>query len=209
VRFGPRRSKASLAALGSAAAVLLVGLAGCGGSGDSASGPLQAYTSGGGVVASVAGLRLRPGQTADFDAYVVNTSGSPVKVTGVRLVGLPGYRTPQLVHVSAESGSNSIGSQLGWPPEGVALRGDLNGGTVPPGLTRIAVGVRAPARGVFVVSGLSLTYGQGASTVAWGGSVTCAVADPSSPVWCAKHDAGVDGKVRALIHRGRTPGSGT
>lgn len=180
----------------------LVVLAACG-STPPGSASLRPYTKDGTVVATIAGLRLRPGQVADFDAYIANTSREPVTVNAAHLVGLPGFPIPRLAHVARETGVNTIGSQLGWPPDGVTVH-PLIGLSLPSGVSRIAIGVRPPAKGVFVVTGLSLSYGNGDTVTAWGGAVSCVVTNPNSPVWCSKHDAGVDSEVRAFIHAGST-----
>jgi hypothetical protein len=62
------------------------------------------------------GIGTAPGQIADFPVTVENTGTVPVTLEAARLVPLPGFRTPRLVHLGVLVEHNELESgDIGWP----------------------------------------------------------------------------------------------
>jgi hypothetical protein len=157
-----------------AAAAAAVLLAGCGLFGSGA-GPVHPWTVNGTPYAGAGTLGVEPGQSTDFEVYVVNDANVPVVVTAARLIKMPGHPSGHLVHVAVETGKNRVLINRNWPPEDVGVR-RMIGSTLPHGRVFIAVGFTARHPGMYVVAGIRLTYRTGGHTYhtnAWGGAASC------------------------------------
>lgn len=111
----------------------------------------------------------------DFDAFLVNSTGHPVRVTGAHLAVLSGQKSPALLHLGLEHGRNEVGVQAGWPPSDVGAT-PLIGHSLPAGLDKIAVGIGSDEPGVYMVTGVTLHLKNGGMTgaaQAFGGAIVC------------------------------------
>jgi hypothetical protein len=64
----------------------------------------------------VGGIAVPTGQVADFPVTVENTGSAPVTLQSVRLIPLPGFRLPRLVHVGVLAEHKELLSAArGWP----------------------------------------------------------------------------------------------
>ena len=91
-----------------AAAALLVGLhLSAGGT----TGPLQ---NAGGL--GYGALQVSPGQVADFPLEIVNTGSQDAVLESARLIPLPGFQVPRLVHLGIFTQHSSLIQDRGWPP---------------------------------------------------------------------------------------------
>jgi hypothetical protein len=142
---------------------------------------VHAYRAQGAVVANVAGLDVKPGQSAAFDAWIVNDSDHPVRVVGAKATPVPGQRRPQLTHLALAQGRNVVGVQH-WPPSNLRTT-PLIGHTLPPGRSHLAVAIAGRQPGEYLTAGTTLTIserGKRAQATAWGGGVVCVVTDMGS-----------------------------
>lgn len=140
-------------------------------------------------MADVSALPVRPGQSMDFDTYLVNNTGHRVQVTGASLAYQPGKPKARLLHVGLENSKNTVGVQLGWPPDGVHAT-PLIGAWLPPGRNYIAVGITGTHVGtVYPVAGVTLTVSDGGlqgEATAWGGGMACVYQTAQQRQHCIK-----------------------
>lgn len=106
------------ATAGLCALVLGGGVAGCGSSG----------LIGNQDAGTVAGLPVRPGQSADGLAWLWNRSGAAVTLESARLLDLRGFTSGRLVHVAVvqrprhwRSCGLTGGAARGWPPSNIGI----------------------------------------------------------------------------------------
>jgi hypothetical protein len=148
-----------------------------------ASGPVQTLSSQGHPDLANASTIVRPGQSADGEAYVVNSAPGTVLVTGVSAVAIPGVPAGRLVHVALAATGAGVAAMRGWPPTGVPVRGFI-GAELPHGVVGIIFGITGPATGRhYAVAGLRIEYryrGGAYSAVAWAGMTACVTANPNS-----------------------------
>jgi hypothetical protein len=134
--------------------------------------------------ATDAGITVNPGMVADFGMTVENTGPAPVILESARLVPLPGFKTPVLVHLGVlDEHRNLLTASRGWPiPRGTSpasgtwamdpLRGYVilpwDGGNNPhlqPMPDMIEYGMIGPkANTVYASAGLIITYRLNGST---------------------------------------------
>lgn len=189
-----------LATLGGAALVL----ASCGAPartlGSASPGPLMSLEVAGHPVIDVGGVTVRPGEPADFTAYLVNTSGRPAVLVSAAVVPVPGEPAPLLAHVALIVGPEVVGSGTGWPTgAGVATR-PFAGAFVPPGRSDLLFGVVGRRAGeVYVAAGLRITYYDAAGRLRavdlWSGAVACISADGAVTAHCRQVGARAAGLV--------------
>lgn len=108
-RREPREDRLSVRAVAVAMALLAgVGLAGCGSALD---GSVARHDS--------AGLSVQPGQIADYTAFVINRSGSPITLESAQLIPMPAFPMPRSGgHAGVERGVDFVAADTGWPPDG-------------------------------------------------------------------------------------------
>ncbi|HEV2360984.1 MAG TPA: hypothetical protein VGS21_04730 [Acidimicrobiales bacterium] len=148
------------------------------------------------------GVGARPGQSADFTAYLTNHSDVQVKFLSAALIPIPGYPTPTLAHTAIITSKNIVGSGLGWPivpSTGFPTRPFI-GGTVGRGDYNIMYGVIGTKLGtIYMSAGLIVDYeagGQLYRVALWTGEFTCIDARPDIGV--AACDA-ADLKITSLL----------
>jgi hypothetical protein len=173
--------------------------AGCG----SSPGPLQEASSGGEPDVAAAFIGVDQGQAADGEVYVVNSAHSPVLVTGVSEVAVPGYPSGSLQHTAITNTGAGIAAARGWPPP-VPVRPAI-GGTLPPGLSQIVFGFSGPRAGQdYAMAGVTITYeyhGQAYSVTAWTAEVACTVPDWRTDHFlaaCQKQTAKANARVEKM-----------
>jgi hypothetical protein len=126
-------------------------------------------------VLAMATLLVRPGQSSDAEAFVFNSAGGPVQITGVTAVPVTDEPEGRLVGVGLQSTGARIWAGYGWPP-GVPVKPAI-GAEIPHGLTGIIFGIAGSAAGHdYAAAGLRIEYvyhGQAHATVAWAGEAAC------------------------------------
>jgi hypothetical protein len=162
-----------------AVAAGLTGLCGCGGSSD---GPLMGLAQGGQPIVDAGGLPVTPGQSADFTAFVVNKTHTPVTLMSASVIpvgGSPGYPIGHLIHLAVSLDKSFPGADRGWPPSGGIKWEPLRGAKVGFGQADIIFGISGKALfRNYVVAGLRITYlfqGQSYSVTAWSVGVACVI----------------------------------
>ena len=167
--------------------------AGCG----SSPGPLHEETSGGEPAVAAAYVLVDQGQVADGEVYVVNSAHSPVRVTGVSEVAVPGYPSGSLKHTAITKTGAGVAAARGWPP--VPVRPAI-GGTLPPGLSQIVFGFSGPRAGQdYAMAGVTITYeyhGQSYSVTAWTAEAACTNQEPQTA--CEAYLAKVNARVEKM-----------
>jgi hypothetical protein len=159
-----------------------------------------------GYATGMGGIPVQPGQSAVFSVPLISDAARPMTLVAVRLVPVPGFPNPKLVHVAllGRSGMGPSGT-TGWPP--VAPGGAyplrcLAGTRVDPVVPSryssppiVLYGVTgAVVKEVYAVAGIQVEYRIGTSTFAepvYTGGMACVVrfASPSGPSlaqedWC-------------------------
>jgi hypothetical protein len=154
------------------ALMALVSGAGCG---KAAGDPLQTANSQGQPYVSMASSLVRPDQSSDGEAYVFNSAGGPVQITGVTAVPVTDEPAGRLVHLGLQLAGAGVWAGEGWPPD-VPLTAAI-GGEIPSGLTGIVFAMAGLAADHdYAVAGLRITYeyqGRAYSTIAWDGEAAC------------------------------------
>jgi hypothetical protein len=182
--------------------------AGCGSS-PASPGPLQEASSDGEPDVAGAFVLVDQGQAADGEVYVVNSAHSPVLVTAISEIPVPGYRSATLHHTAITKTGAGVATARGWPPPvpvRPAIGGTLPvpvrpaiGGTLPPGLSQIVFGFSGPRAGQdYAMAGVTITYeyhGQTYSAPAWTAEAACTT--PESLAACQAYLA----KVNALVEK--------
>jgi hypothetical protein len=124
---------------------------------------------------TIAAINVRSGQPADYTAFVLNRSGSTVTLRSARLLGVPGFHTPRLVHLAIERGRAIVGSATGYPPH--ATLGRFAGDRVVDGeRAQILYTVSARAPGDYAVKGIDVTIisgGRHTTVFAYSAAATC------------------------------------
>lgn len=147
--------------------------AGCGSA--PSAGPLQTLSSGGQPYLAMTSSDVVPEQSADAEAYVVNSAPDPVQITAVSAVPVPGEPAGRLVHVGLQSTGASLAGGEGWPPP-VPVKQAI-GAELSHGQTGIVFGITGQVSGrSYAVAGLRVEYkyrGQLYSTLAWAGEAAC------------------------------------
>jgi hypothetical protein len=147
------------------------------------SGPLQTLSSQGQPDLANASTFVRPGQSADGEAYVANSAPGAVQVTGVSAVTVPGVPAGRLVHVALQATGAGVAAMRGWPPTGVPVRPFI-GAELPHGVTGIAFGITGSViGGHYAVAGLRIEYRyrrQMYSAIAWAGMTACVTSNPNT-----------------------------
>jgi hypothetical protein len=161
-------------------------LAGCG-----SSGPLHSLGSAGHVEIDGGSIPVTPGEVADFTAFVVNTSPSPVVLESASLVPVRGQLAGRLAHVGVSLNYDFPAAGRGWPPS-VRTR-PLPGTVARPGRQiDIIFGITGAVLGRnYAAAGLKITYragGQSYQVVAWSVGVSCVRASILKP-WGDSCDA--------------------
>ena len=138
-------------------------------------GPLAALTVGGQPYVALSATVVIPGESADAEAYVVNSApGGQVQVTGVAPVTVPGVAVGRIVHTGIQASGVSVAAMRDWPP--VAVRSFV-GAWLPAGRSGIVFAIAGQQPGHnYAVAGLRVEYtyaGRSYSVLAWGGSVAC------------------------------------
>lgn len=147
-------------------------------------GPLAALTAGGQPYVALASAVVTPGESADAEAYVVNSApDGPVQVTGVAPVAVPGAPVGRLVHTGIQATGASVAAMRDWPA--VPVRSFV-GSRLPAGRSGIVFAIAGQQPGHnYAVAGLRIEYtyaGQSYSVVTWGGSVACVAATVTADV---------------------------
>ena len=153
--------------------VIAAGAVACGSA--QSAGPLQTQMSGGLPDLAAASIAIEPGQSADGEAYVVNSAADSVQIIQVTAVPVPGEPTAHLIHAAVASTGAGVATARGWPPP-VPVRPAV-GAQLAHGLSGIIFGItgRAPSR-EYAIAGVKITYkyhGQVYSTTAWAVEVAC------------------------------------
>jgi hypothetical protein len=124
---------------------------------------------------TIAAINARTGQPADYTAFLLNRTGATVTLRSARLVGVPGFRTPQLAHLAIERGRAIIGAATGYPPH--ATLAPFAGDRLADGdRAQILYAVRARSPGGYAVKGIDLTVisgGQRTTVFAYSAAATC------------------------------------
>jgi hypothetical protein len=181
------RSHAATGMLGMAAMLAAFSIAACGSSADNG-GPLGELLVSGRPVLGVGASIVRPGQSADGEAYVFNSAQGFVRITGISAVPVTSEPAGHLVNAGIQSTGTSASSDRGWPPEGVPVKPAI-GAELPHGQSGIVFGVSGAVIGRnYVLAGLRVDYtynGQSYSTTVWGGEAACvAVNDAADDASC-------------------------
>lgn len=170
---------------------------GCGSS-PASPGPLHEETSGGEPAVAAAATLVDHGQAADGEVYVVNSAHSPLLVTGVSEVAVPGYPAGSLQHTAITATGAGIAAARGWPPP-VPVKPAI-GGTLPPGLSQIVFGFNGPKAGQdYAMAGVTITYkyhGQTYTVTAWTAEVACTMQKPQAA--CGAYLAKVNARVEKM-----------
>jgi len=157
------------------ALVVLVAVVSAAGCGKPADGPLQTANSQGQPYVGMGTSLVRPDQSSDGEAYVLNSADGPVQITGVTAVPVTDEPEGHLVHVGLQLAGAGVGGGEGWPPD-VPLTAAV-GGEIPPGLTGIVFAMAGSAADRdYAVAGLRIAYeyhGRAYSTIAWTGAAAC------------------------------------
>jgi hypothetical protein len=173
-----------------AAWLILVAMTGCGLLG-SHSGPLQTLTDGGQPSFGVGWGLDRPGQSADFTAFVFNHSHEPVTLVSATLIPIPGHPAGQLVHEAVALHHDGVAAAGGWPP-GVPTT-SFKGARLPYGQSNIIFGFRGARAGHdYMAAGLRITYryhGKLYTTPAWSAAVACVTRDLNESMTPCKRTA--------------------
>ena len=140
---------------------LVAGMASC-----SSSSPVSFNASG----VDVGGQRAHPGQAISFAAFLTaEPSGYSLQVRTVRLIPLPGFRTPRLLG-AVFLGQRSVPLQaFGYPPDGVRTihrsGHAVRSGAIPHKRQVVLMyGLRGWKLGSYAVAGIRITYTIGNTT---------------------------------------------
>lgn len=140
----------------------------------SAGGPVRTLSSAGQPDLGMTLVYVAPGQSADAEAYVVNSTHDVVQVTSVSAVAVPGEPEGRLVHTGIQSTGAGVAGMRGWPA--VPVRA-MVGASLPGGQDGIVFGITGAAPGHdYAVAGLRIQYtyrGQSYSVIAWAGLAAC------------------------------------
>lgn len=164
------------------AGALLTG--GC--SSGSASGPLGTLLLAGQPSFTVVSGVVAPGQPQDGEAYVVNSASTPVTITSVTAIDVPGAPAAHLAEVALQAGTHPVGGQRGWPPDGVQVKSAI-GAQLPHGQSGIVYAITGMTIGRdYAIAGLRVSYtigGHAYIMLAWSGDMACVEANSyaSSP----------------------------
>jgi hypothetical protein len=173
--------------------------AGCSSGGGS--GPLGTLMAAGKPDFDVDSLGVTPGQAADGMVTVVNSAHTPVTITAVSAINVPGTPAAHLADAGV-AGMHGIAATRGWPPP-VPVKPAI-GATLPYGQTNIIYGITGTVTGRnYAAAGLQITYsydGQKYTVVAWGGDMACVVANLDSSADAATCNASYN-KVNAAIEK--------
>lgn len=148
------------------------------------SGPLSTLMDGGQPALAVGGGPVTPGQPQDGEAVVVNSASTPVTITAVSVIPIPGVPAAQL----ADAGVVTTGKRRIWhQPAGTGIVFGITG--------------QVPGRD-YAVAGLRITYtynGHSYTTSAWAGNEACIVPD-MNPANLAAASAACNGPFNTKVN---------
>jgi hypothetical protein len=157
-----------------AAAVITLGLLSSACSSSAAAGPVQALSQGGQPTVDGGSVQVRPGQSADFTAFVFNPLRSPVTLLSATIVPVTGYApTGKLAHVAISTTNGMVGADGGWP---ITHFPDRPLGPVGHGQHNIVFGITGTAVGYYYAAGLKIRYryqGKIYYVTAWSAVIAC------------------------------------
>jgi hypothetical protein len=187
-----------------AAAVITLGFLVSACSSGAAAGPLKALSQAGQPTVDGGSVRARPGQSADFTAFVVNPLRSPVTLLSAAIVPVTGYApTGKLAHVAISTTNDMIGADDGWP---ITHFPDRPLGPIGHGQHNIVFGITGNAPGYYYAAGLKIRYryqGKIYYVTAWSAVIAC-VARRATKRSCSGTAAALDrivDKVKQMAAR--------
>ena len=134
-----------------------------------------------------AGISVLAGEPADYTGFLENRTGQVIVLESARLLPLPGFATPRLVHVTIEAGRDFAVAARDWPPSGgdYHLHPFVGTRVASGGRVRILYSVLATELGEYGDAGIRVTIrasGDTGSVTVQSVAGTCVV--PSSDAEC-------------------------